>query len=252
MMVRQCAGGLQRLSTELLILTRRRQKKWKKLLPLDTTQIETRVQNFPNNGCALRATQEVGRLFCGKCGNAALQKVEVVVGPEGAEQFGVRKKHLIRGTRFSLPKPKARALGPAGQLGSLGMQSKVLAGQLPIGHAEHSVLLGTWRLGVQNTVHSPAASRLRQPARQIWCVQGGKNSRDPILREDVLLQRVPQLRHTKKAESADAFAPEFTDETWYQKSASLPPHVKAAAAALGTWKRNPNERRHVRTNRRRK
>lgn len=50
--------------------------------------------------------QEVGRLFCGKCGNAALQKVEVVVGPNGSEQYGVRKKHILRGTRFPLPKPK--------------------------------------------------------------------------------------------------------------------------------------------------
>lgn len=52
--------------------------------------------------------QEVGRLFCGKCGNAALQKVEVVVGPLGTEQYGVRKKHILRGTRFPLPKPKVR------------------------------------------------------------------------------------------------------------------------------------------------
>lgn len=53
--------------------------------------------------------QEAGRLFCGKCGNAALRKVEVVVGPDGAEQFGVRKKHIIRGTRYPLPKPKVGA-----------------------------------------------------------------------------------------------------------------------------------------------
>ncbi len=53
--------------------------------------------------------QEAGRLFCGKCGNAALQKVEVVVGPNGTEQYGVRKKHILRGTRFPLPKPKVWA-----------------------------------------------------------------------------------------------------------------------------------------------
>lgn len=54
--------------------------------------------------------QEVGRLFCGSCGNAALQKVEVVVGPQGTEQYGVRKKHILRGTRFPLPKPKVHIL----------------------------------------------------------------------------------------------------------------------------------------------
>ncbi len=80
-------------------------------------------------------------------------------------------------------------------------------------------------------------------------VQGGKNKKDPILREDVLLQRVPQLR-AKKKESGDPFAPEFGVETWHQKNAALPAHVKAAAAALAVWKHNPNERKHVRTNRR--
>ena len=46
------------------------------------------------------------RLFCPQCGNAALEKVEMAVGEGGAEQYGVRRKHVIRGTRFSLPKPK--------------------------------------------------------------------------------------------------------------------------------------------------
>lgn len=55
----------------------------------------------------LRFLQEMERLFCPTCGNAALQKVEMVIGENGAEQYGVRKKHVIRGTRFSLPKPKA-------------------------------------------------------------------------------------------------------------------------------------------------
>lgn len=50
--------------------------------------------------------QEHGRLFCERCGNAALDKVEVVVGPDGLQQYGVRKKHNLRGTRFTLPKPK--------------------------------------------------------------------------------------------------------------------------------------------------
>lgn len=28
------------------------------------------------------------------------------MGPDGAQLLGVRKKHVLRGTRFSLPKPK--------------------------------------------------------------------------------------------------------------------------------------------------
>jgi RNA-binding protein NOB1 len=83
-------------------------------------------------------------------------------------------------------------------------------------------------------------------------MQGGKNNKDPILREDILLQRVPHLRK-KAGQSADPFAPEFGVETWHQRNAALPAHVKAAAAALSIWNHhNPNERRHVRTNRRRK
>lgn len=33
---------------------------------------------------------------------------QVSVGPDGAEFFGVRKKHILRGTKYSLPKPKVR------------------------------------------------------------------------------------------------------------------------------------------------
>lgn len=45
-------------------------------------------------------------MFCPKCGNATLEKVEVVIGPDGAEQYGVRKQHILRGTKYSIPKPK--------------------------------------------------------------------------------------------------------------------------------------------------
>ncbi|KAK9825380.1 hypothetical protein WJX81_007035 [Elliptochloris bilobata] len=133
-----------------------------------------------------RVTKEVGRMFCPQCGNAALDKVEVVISDHGQEQFGVRKRHILRGTRFSLPKPA-----------------------------------------------------------------GGKNCRDPILREDVLLQRMPHLR-AKPAEAADAFAPEYGAETWHQKSTEVPAHARGAAAAMASWRGNPNERSHARTNRRKR
>lgn len=54
-------------------------------------------------------TKEAGRVFCPRCGGAYLDRVEVHVGPDGAEFFGVRKKHVLKGTRFSLPKPKVRS-----------------------------------------------------------------------------------------------------------------------------------------------
>ena len=51
-------------------------------------------------------SREAGRLFCPRCGNAALDKVEVVVDASGIAAFGVRKSHCLRGTKFSLPKPR--------------------------------------------------------------------------------------------------------------------------------------------------
>ena len=54
--------------------------------------------------------QEPGRLFCPHCGNATLDKVELTIGPDGTEQYGVRKRFNTRGTRFSLPKPKVTTL----------------------------------------------------------------------------------------------------------------------------------------------
>ena len=137
-----------------------------------------------------QVTKEVGRLFCPRCGNAALDKVKVTVGADGAEQYGVKKKHILRGTKFSLPRPK-----------------------------------------------------------------GGRN-RDPILREDQLLTKKHLLRAQKAAEKAaadqfDPFAPEYTADTWHQ-AAALPDGMQGAAALLAGWKKNPNERKHRATNRRRK
>ena len=54
--------------------------------------------------------QEPGRLFCPHCGNSTLEKVEAVIGPDGTEQYGVRKRFNTRGTRYSLPKPKVQPL----------------------------------------------------------------------------------------------------------------------------------------------
>jgi len=51
-------------------------------------------------------SREAGRLFCPRCGNASLDKVEVVVDASGVAAFGVRKSHCLRGTKFSLPKPR--------------------------------------------------------------------------------------------------------------------------------------------------
>ena len=51
-------------------------------------------------------TRNTERVFCPKCGNASLNKVEHTVTADGVEQFGVRRKHILKGTRFALPMPK--------------------------------------------------------------------------------------------------------------------------------------------------
>lgn len=136
-----------------------------------------------------QVTKEVGRLFCPRCGNATLDRVKVTVSPDGSEQYGIRKKHILRGTRYSLPKPK-----------------------------------------------------------------GGRNP-DPILREDQLLTKKHLLRAKKaaaKAAELDPFAPEYTDETWHQVAAVAAAPPSMATLLNSGWKKNPNERKHVATNRRRK
>lgn len=86
--------------------------------------------------------------------------------------------------------------------------------------------------------------------RCLVCLQGGKKSTDPILREDVMMQRMPRRR--QKPVAADPFAPEYNANTWHstQGAYAAPQMPKGVAAALASWKHNPNERRMPRTNRR--
>jgi RNA-binding protein NOB1 len=48
------------------------------------------------------------KAFCSRCGNGGtMKKVTMQVDSNGVMQFGVRKRHNIRGTRYSLPMPKS-------------------------------------------------------------------------------------------------------------------------------------------------
>eukprot|EP00227_Mantoniella_beaufortii_P002652 CAMPEP_0197614028 /NCGR_PEP_ID=MMETSP1326-20131121/59317_1 /TAXON_ID=1155430 /ORGANISM="Genus nov. species nov., Strain RCC2288" /LENGTH=569 /DNA_ID=CAMNT_0043182897 /DNA_START=226 /DNA_END=1935 /DNA_ORIENTATION=+ len=139
-------------------------------------------------------TRQVTRVFCAKCGNSTLQKVEHTVSADGVEQFGVRRKHVLRGTRFSLPLPK-----------------------------------------------------------------GGRKDKQPILREDQLIG----MRRPRKKDDVDVFVPEYNQGSFasggggdlrgmgaahlYRQTELLDVH-----SANNPGKKNPNERRFVRTNRRRK
>ena len=68
-------------------------------------------------------TREAERHFCGRCGNAALQRVTLSVDAAGVEHVGVRRRHNIRGTRYSLPAPKGgRAVNPVLREDQLSMR----------------------------------------------------------------------------------------------------------------------------------
>jgi hypothetical protein len=88
--------------------------------------------------------------------------------------------------------------------------------------------------------------------------QGGRNSKDPILREDVFLLKVKAFgrRAQKKqpppsAEDADPFAPEGTEFGEGRSQAQLAQHRGLARVLEPAWKHNPNERKLSRSNRRR-
>ena len=68
-------------------------------------------------------TKEMARIFCPRCGNAALARVQVVVGADGAEQYGVRRKHVLRGTKFPLPKPRVSGCVRACSRGWVGARA---------------------------------------------------------------------------------------------------------------------------------
>ena len=61
----------------------------------------TTLQRFAMrcDGCAT-VCQATGKVFCPACGHATLSRVSVSVGPDGVEQYGVRRKHVLRGTRY--------------------------------------------------------------------------------------------------------------------------------------------------------
>lgn len=62
------------------------------------------------------------------------------------------------------------------------------------------------------------------------------------------MQRMP--RRKPKKDSTDPFAPEYNATSWHDARYSTDGQSKGVAAALASWKHNPNERRHARTNRR--
>jgi RNA-binding protein NOB1 len=78
-------------------------------------------------------TRDAGRHFCGRCGNAALQRVSLTVDSSGVEHVGVRRRHNLRGTRYSLPAPQGGryALNPVLREDQLAMRREPSRGNKP-------------------------------------------------------------------------------------------------------------------------
>ncbi|CAI5458756.1 unnamed protein product [Closterium sp. Yama58-4] len=78
-------------------------------------QVKIQVHRWVQRCSACSAvTPDMTRVFCPDCGNGTtLNKVTVTVGVDGVVHAGVRKRHNIRGSKFSLPMPKGGRTGAA-------------------------------------------------------------------------------------------------------------------------------------------
>ncbi|CAN6247499.1 unnamed protein product [Urochloa humidicola] len=126
-----------------------------------------------------KVTQEVGKIFCPKCGNGGtLRKVSVTVGENGITMASRRPRVTLRGTKFSLPMP-----------------------------------------------------------------QGGRDAitKNPILREDQLPQKVLHPKTKKSSKQVDDFlgVDDIFSHSGDKKAPLKPPVRKALAMFSG--KRNPND-----------
>jgi len=126
-----------------------------------------------------KVTQEVGKIFCPKCGNGGtLRKVSVTVGENGITMASRRPRVTLRGTKFSLPMP-----------------------------------------------------------------QGGRDAitKNPILREDQLPQKVLHPKSKKSSKQEDDFLgiDDIFSHSGDKKAPLKPPVRKALAMFSG--KRNPND-----------
>eukprot|EP00798_Chlamydomonas_sp_ICE-L_P002831 gene2831-17779_t len=164
-----------------------------RLVAKDGSQI-TRLSRWALRCTAcMFATKQAGRMFCPRCGNMTMERVEVTVGADGAEYLGVRKKHVLRGTSMTMERVGVTVGADGAEY--LGVRKK-------------HVLRGT-------------RYSLPKPKR------GGRGAGpEPILREDMMMLKMKKkLRRAKAKEAAIAagdidglnpFAPEFGQDTWFQ------------------------------------
>lgn len=120
---------------------------------MDPSPLPCRLSRYVLRCCGcFSVTKEMERIFCPRCGNMTLERVEVNVGEDGTEYYGVRKKHILRGTKFSLPKPRggrnrSKLILSEDMLRKKPRKKKVAADADPLAM---EVNIDTWHKGVSS------------------------------------------------------------------------------------------------------
>ena len=200
-------------------------------------------------------TKETTRVFCAKCGNATLQKVQVSISrsPHTAcliAHTRTRRGHFLCPDCLSIHRD------------ILVLRRDVFPLPVLFVHTSRRTRLTLSFVSYQHTVSETGAEqfgvrrkhKIRGTRFSLVAPKGGRREKAPILREDQLIG----MRKVKNKGEQDVFAVEYNEESFAGSSRGNQPgtahlyHQRDLMEQGGFPTKNPNERRFVRTNRRRK
>ncbi|CAM0947961.1 unnamed protein product [Alopecurus aequalis] len=123
-----------------------------------------------------KVTQEIGKIFCPKCGNGGtLRKVSVTVGENGITMASRRPRVTLRGTKFSLPMPQG---GRASVITNPILREDQLPSKVLHPRSKKSSKLGDDFLGAEDIfTHSGEKKvELKPPVRKALAMFSGKRN----------------------------------------------------------------------------
>uniref|UniRef100_A0ACD5TBD6 Uncharacterized protein n=1 Tax=Avena sativa TaxID=4498 RepID=A0ACD5TBD6_AVESA len=123
-----------------------------------------------------KVTQEIGKIFCPKCGNGGtLRKVSVTVGENGITMASRRPRVTLRGTKFSLPMPQG---GRAAVINNPILREDQLPSKVLHPKSKKSSKLGDDFLGAEDIfTHSGEKKvELKPPVRKALAMFSGKRN----------------------------------------------------------------------------
>lgn len=123
-----------------------------------------------------KVTQEIGKIFCPKCGNGGtLRKVSVTVGENGITMASRRPRVTLRGTKFSLPMPQG---GRAAVINNPILREDQLPSKVLHPRSKKSSKMGDDFLGVEDIfTHSGEKKvELKPPVRKALAMFSGKRN----------------------------------------------------------------------------